>query len=270
MSRSILASLGAALRQRSFVVAFLLLLVAAIGLNASVQFLKLHFKKESVPMRMKFAEVMPEVLGSWVRIAKDDTIDADILASLATNEFLFCSYVDAGVVGRSPEDLANEIKKLSYEDQVRKREEYRIRYPTALVSLALTYYTGKADTVAHIPERCYVADGFEPVSPETVRWNPDEPLDVRYITFEGQTLRSTSPINVAYCFHVNGDFTADSLAVRAALQNLFARYGYYAKIELRSDSGSREDSARTMEKFLVLALPRIKSALPDWRQYQGR
>jgi hypothetical protein len=101
-------------------------------------------------------------------------------------------------------------------------------------------------------------------------WDAGEPVEVRYITFESQTARSTSPSNVAYCFHVNGRFTPDSLAVRRSLQNLFARYGYYAKIELRSDSSSRDESARTMEKFLKLALPKIESALPDWSQYEGR
>ena len=37
-------------RQPSFIVAFLVLLVAAVTLNAATQFLKLHFKKLPVPL----------------------------------------------------------------------------------------------------------------------------------------------------------------------------------------------------------------------------
>ena len=39
-------SLSRVLRQPQFVLVAIVLLVAAVGLNASVQFMKLHFKKE--------------------------------------------------------------------------------------------------------------------------------------------------------------------------------------------------------------------------------
>ena len=34
--------------------------------------------------------------------------------------------------------------------------------PQAVINVGLTYYTGMVDTVSHIPDRCYIADGFEP------------------------------------------------------------------------------------------------------------
>ena len=37
----------------------------------------------------------------------------------------------------------------------------RPKNPKAVVNLGLTYYTGLVDTVAHIPDRCYIADGYE-------------------------------------------------------------------------------------------------------------
>ena len=49
-------------RHSGFLIAAAVLLAAAIGLNASVQFLQLHFKKESVPLRISFTDpkAMPQ------------------------------------------------------------------------------------------------------------------------------------------------------------------------------------------------------------------
>src|SRR5258706_3060359 len=84
-------------RHSGFLIAAAVLLAAAIGLNGSVQFLQLHFKKEPGPLRIAFTDpkAMPVVLGPWVQVARQVTLDADMLASLATNEFLFCYYVNS-------------------------------------------------------------------------------------------------------------------------------------------------------------------------------
>ena len=38
--------------------------------------------------------------------------------------------------------------------------------------MSVTYYTGMVDTVAHVPERCVTADGYEPRPGEnvTIKW----------------------------------------------------------------------------------------------------
>ncbi len=41
----------------------------------------------------------------------------------------------------------------------------------AVINIGVTYYTGMVDTVARIPERCYIADGFEPTSYKVVTWS---------------------------------------------------------------------------------------------------
>src|SRR5947207_10232034 len=88
-------------RHSGFLIAAAVLLAAAIGLNASVQFMQLHFKKEAVPLRISFTDpkAMPTVMGPWVQVAREDTLDADMLTSLATNEFLFCYYVNSKELG---------------------------------------------------------------------------------------------------------------------------------------------------------------------------
>src|SRR6202035_1715522 len=144
--------------------------------------------------------------------------------------------------------------------------------PDAVVNLAVTYYTGKADTVAHIPERCYVADGYEASEWEYARWDvnsgksklPDGQVEVKFINFEDQTGISQTTKSVAYFFHCNGAYQSDPLRVRASLQNLLERYGYYAKVELMTTESDRERSAAVMKDFLRSALPEIEKTLPDW------
>jgi hypothetical protein len=160
--------------------------------------------------------------------------------------------------------------------------------PTAVVRLAVTYYTGLVDTVAHIPDRCYVADGYEVTDYKTPTWNVgsgatgggDGKLEVRYIHFEDATPdRAAVTRNVAYFFHCNGAFESDPLrGVRFRLQSLTERKAYYAKVELMTVSPARrgagaeeakaqdwDQSAATMTDFLTVALPEVMKCLPDWK-----
>jgi hypothetical protein len=58
---------------------------------------------------------------------------------------------------------AQEIGKLK-EDRAKLIGQTRVKHPAGVINLAVTYYTGLVDTVAHVPDRCYVADGYEPKS----------------------------------------------------------------------------------------------------------
>src|SRR5947208_2521543 len=83
-------------------------------------------------------------------------------------------------------------------------------------AVALTYYTGKADTVAHVPERCYVGEGFDPVNPKTELWKVGERmLEVRHIQFARRETGGAA--DVAYFFQCNGAYESNSLRVRARL-----------------------------------------------------
>jgi hypothetical protein len=148
-----------------------------------------------------------------------------------------------------------------------------------VVNMGLTYYTGLVDTVAHIPDRCYIADGYEPSSYTTPTWNvapagaPAQPLGVHFISFEDQTGNNRVPKCVAYVFQVNGEYQCDPLEVRIRLQNLMQRYGYYAKIELMTVNKEREmqdvdtqTAADMMTQFLTAAKPEIEKCLPDWKK----
>lgn len=265
----------------SFWAAVAVLLVAAVGLNWSVATLRLHFKKEAVPMRLPFsdADSIPAVLGNWVRVMEDE-LDEEVVKALGAyrekgrdkDDYLFCSYMNATAVGKKVDDLKKEFAELPYDKKRQRVLEYGRQYPAAVVRVGLSYYTGKADTVAHIPERCFVAEGYDPLNPSTEKWDlGGRSLEVRSIGFSDQRDRTAGAMcNVAYVFHVNGKFMSDSLAVRRSLQNLFAKYAYYAKVELRSDNTTREASANAMRDLLTVLLPEVEKALPDWDEYTNK
>jgi hypothetical protein len=151
-----------------------------------------------------------------------------------------------------------------------------------VVHLGLTYYTGLVDTVAHIPDRCYIADGYEPSSYTVPTWDlgPDSTgkdlkLPVRFISFDDATGNNRVSKCVAYVFHTNGHYESDPLGVRQTLEDLTERYGYYAKIEMMVLVPSASDpetnpavanASASMADFLTAARPQIEACFPDWVQ----
>ena len=150
-----------------------------------------------------------------------------------------------------------------------------------LISLSVTYYTGMVDTVAHVPDRCVTADGYEPSSYETPSWpiasdlpahfktNGDN-IKLRYINFEDQTGRGNVTRNISYFFHVNGEFACSPLDVRSKLAELFERKAYYCKIETMTTMEHSNQSAAVQTDFLTGVLPEVLRCMPDWDKEHGR
>jgi hypothetical protein len=265
--------------QPAFVAGVLVLGVSALGLNVAVQAMKLHFKKQPVPLARPLATI-PTNLGPWHQVSRDQPLDGEMQEALGTDQYVFRDYVDtrrvSGPVVRQLEALQAQIAKAADPQEVeRLRREWgaligtiRARDPQAVVNLAVTYYTGLADTVAHVPDRCYVADGYQPTSYDETSWpiGPDgAQVPVRFINFEDQANQASVTKSVAYFFHVNGHFEPSPLGVRRSLQNLFEKHGYYAKVELLTLIRDREQSAAVMTDFLSAALPEVQKTLPDWQ-----
>jgi hypothetical protein len=151
-----------------------------------------------------------------------------------------------------------------------------------VIHLGLTYYTGLVDTVAHIPDRCYIADGYEPTSYTIPTWQVGNDasgkplsLQVRFISFQDTTGNNRVSKCVAYLFHANGEYESDPLGVRAKLEDLTQKYGYYSKIELMTlvakTQATENDvaaSTQAMSDFLTAARPEIEACLPDWNNVQ--
>jgi hypothetical protein len=265
---STMTSVKRLIKQPSFLVAFVVLLLAAVGLNAATQFLQLHFKKQPVPLAHSLDNV-PPLIGTWVNVLKDQLAD-DVEQELGTDKYVMRVYLNTSQVDRA-DVAAFDDPKLDNKDRLvllgKLRDKFKGRLDGAIISLGVTYYTGKADTVAHIPE------GYEPTDAQTESWDlrskqsPDGKLDVRYISFEDQAGTQRVKRNVSYLFHVNGHYTADANVVRIALQNLSQKYGYYSKVELMIQDNApdgRDKARESMQNFLTYALPEVEKCLPDW------
>jgi hypothetical protein len=282
-----------------FVVVLVVLGLAAMGLNASVGYLKVTFRKEAVHPARAMKE-LPAAFGPWKQVSLDVPLEADIQSALGTEDYIFRDYVNAELAGpevmerlaglQNPDTPASQAVLREYAtavnkqvsqldpaqvlmalDMARKHEVMRLQKskPQAVVNLAVTYYTGLVDTVAHIPDRCYLADGYQPREYKVEQWpikNP--PIKVRYINFEDQTGFGKQPRSVVYFFNVNGEYTDSSYDVRYALQNLLQRYGYYAKVECMTAMADRDKSRQVMTDFLTLAMPEVQKLLPDWEKVQ--
>ena len=286
--------LKAAFSSGRFLLAVAVLALAAVGLNAGTSAMKVHFKKQPVPLRYKLDDGrsgVPRILGGWVTINEQSTLDPDVQHSLGTKEFVFRTYLNGSVVGeQAVKLLTEEVAEDDPQRGAKERAQYdlmqkiRAEHPEALMALNVTYYTGMVDTVSHISERCMVADGYEPKVTKllelTAGPGPDgQPRKVmaRFATFEDQTGNGRVSRNVAYFFHCNGEFEPSPVGVRGRLQNLFEKHGYYAKVEFMADEPLRpgvSDSERqasadrctaAMSDLLTVALPEIERCLPDWQ-----
>lgn len=258
------------LLQPAFIVVAAILLLASLGLNGATQFLQLHFRKLPVPLTRELTE-LPEKLGPWVQVSIDTPMDHDVEETLGTKKYVFRDYADTRVLSRE------ELEQFKDKTPGQRRElaaQFEVRKPGSVINLALTYYTGLVDTVAHVPERCYTADAYEPTHSDAVTWEAmkDRPGDhsVRFIVFEDTNqMRQQVAHNVAYTFNCNGQYMSDSIGVRRTLAALRERYGYYMKIEMHTVKASAPQATTAMNDLLGAALPEIEKCLPDWQKLKA-
>jgi len=270
---SLSTALRRGLSQPQFLAAFIVLFVAALSLNGATQYLRLYFKKEPVPLAKALDEI-PPLLGPWVQVSQDPPMDPEMLDILGTKQYVFRDYVDSRLVDAP---TIAEFKTKTDREQAALLSRIQLEHPAAVVRAAVTYYTGMVDTVAHIPDRCYVADGFEPRSKEFPTWTVADrnhkpvKVTVSSIHFEDSVPgRGSVTRNVAYFFHCNGGYEYDAISgVRIRLQNLAERHAYYAKIEVMTSMDDHQKSDQVIADFLTNALPEIEACLPDWQQVKA-
>jgi hypothetical protein len=258
--------------QPGFLIAVLILAVSAVSINAVASLLKWTYEKQAVPLAQygKTLDTIPDQLGDWKQVSKDEPIEKEIEDALGTTQYVFRDYVNTKIM--TPEELKRYDGKTNKE----RKEllwEFQAVHPDAVVNCAVTYYTGLVDTVAHIPDRCYIADGFQPSSYETPKWdlgikrlgpNGDQPLPVRFINFEDQTSAGRVTRQVAYFFFADGQYESDPIGVRKTLATLTYRHGFYSKIELMTVLKDQDKAQQVMCSFLTAALPEIEKCMPDW------
>lgn len=263
-----------ALKNKGFVVTLVILVLAAVGLNTTMQAAGLYFKKSRVDLRQDLATV-PRQLGPWLLVSKDVALPEEQEHALGTKEYINSRlYIDTRAMKGFDKAVWDQLSDRARDDAVSLLLQ---RSPQSAVYLHVAFYTGLVDTVAHVPERCYVAGGFDPIDPEVVTMKVfDTPgrspnLKLKYTNYVDRA-RGGQARNVAYCFQVNGRYEFDSIGgVRVALQSIREKYAYYAKIELMTVLGDNAKlSQSTMEDFLRHAMPSIEKCLPDWTAVTGK
>lgn len=291
MSSELSSAFKQALKRPGFLAVLLVLLLGAVGINAATSALHLFFRKEPLALRSpQGLNALPTRIGDWIAVPDEHPLDADTEHSLNTDKYLFRDYVDLSAVSTAIDRsrVEAEIKamgSLNDNEVNTKLNEFRRKNLNSVLRLAVTYYTGKVDTVPHVPERCMVADGFQPSKWVTPKWHlgdysPGNPRDVtvRFIDFEDQTSRGAQNRCVTYFFHANGRYEEDPNEVRRRLQDLRTKYAYFAKIEVltllptplkealdseRQQQKARDAAAEAVQRFLTVSLPEVEKLLPD-------
>lgn len=250
----------------AFILVTVILLSCALGLTTATNFMKLHFKKLPIPPARPLTD-LPSRLGPWMQVSIDEPLGHEMLEALGTDKYVFRTYVDTRV-GNLGSKL-DQLKDRSNKERMGAVAAIQEVAPGAVINVALTYYTGLADTVAHIPERCYIADGYDVSKYDVVSWDAmkGRPGDekARCIVFEDTTPgRKSVSRNVAYFFNCNGQYMNDSIMVRRTLADLFQTHGYYMKVEMQTFNLKPEEYSRVMNDFLTYLLPEAEKCLPDW------
>ncbi len=264
---------------RRFVIAAGILLLAAGGLKAFTSSMKMVLIKEPIELRQSLAR-MPDRFGEGGRyklVRREPRMPKDIEDVLGTEVYI--SHL--------------------YRDTTKELDE-----PGSVIRLHIPYYTGTIDTVPHVPDRCFVAGGAEPMGKQVMPlqlqstriahdqadgWQALTALG-KLVPLPGGTVPTTvvhfaqpsdpsQGYTVGYFFIANHSYTPTPEGVRLKAFNLFDRYAYYCKVEMLPGSGIEDAAGQVrlvpnvadvdetrliMTEFLSACLPEIMLCLPDW------
>ncbi len=233
-----------------YVVCVGLLLASALTMQAAARWFEAHFRKAPVEL------LKPLYAIDLKRLAPDylphpepaPTLSEDTIQTLGTREFVHLRLVDTRLPRSDPASVADVF---------------------------ISYFTGKPDMIPHRPEECIVASGAILSESATLSLGlagvkaPQDRVPLRSLTFE--IPQRGLQFEVLYLFHVNGRFRTTRDEVRFAQANIFDRYAYYMKVELRfysydqTRAANRAQSAPAAERLLGRLLPLLFSEhIPDW------
>lgn len=215
----------ASLRCHAWIIALLFTLAACLQ-YALLRGTQVILDKRPVALRGPL-QTLPPRLGGFTSQGDDPPLSDAAIESLGTRSYLLRTY---------------------------RRDDLRA------VNLHLAYYTGNPDTLPHIPDRCLVAAGAEPIDTRTIRVN--DALDATLLLYHPPTQPDRTAA-VIYFFIANGRSVADASRVRAIAFDPTRRTSYHCKVELNlPDTADAAQAATLAGEFLRDALPAIMSLLP--------
>lgn len=277
------------LRDRAFLVAAGILLVAAVGWPLAAKTLQFKLRKSPAPWPQHvqvdagFRNIsFPLTLGTgenegrFVRVEEDGVLERDrktgqpirdgkpdgetVLESNILETLGMGTGMERGLIEKR---CSNWYLQRTYRD--RKSDA---THPFGYWSLFITYYTGGLDTVPHIGEICAQAAGASIVweqSGEIPFSMPNLPppwnqLKIRRVVFRFGMRQYVQ----YYVFSLNGNPEYARSNVRLELMKPWRQYVYFAKIQIepRAEVPDLEQADREAMEFLRCALPAALKEMP--------
>ena len=238
--------------------AIAVLIVAGAGTVQALQkWMNATFDKPPAPLQKELDQISRS-LGTPIRYEAtkpDVVLESEVVSTLGTTKYLVREYHDLTL----------------------KDEE-----PGSIINLNVNYYPSGSST-PHVPENCWVGNGREQVGPAEVfevsgvqRLNGQViTLRANLVSFKPQATDGTGmnvespsgkPLysNVAYVFHVNGDYVATTSEVTSRFWKAQYKYAYHAKIEVTPMMlCTREAAKQVVGDFLRASLAEVEKCLPD-------
>jgi len=251
ISKYITGPWGRILRQPSFVVCIVILVICAAGLRA----VGLNIIKARVELRKQFSELDRVALGPY------QVIDER----------------------RSPPEIEDELGTTEYIDWTLEDTSVLEGDPARFLRLFVSYYTSNPDKVAHVAEICLTANGgqvnneknTEITVPGCGQEEDGNRLPIRIMDVEFPQIKQRSQQQtVAYFFSVNGDYRCTRNQVRLRSNYWRDSYAYFSKVEVSlsgRDSLPREEALAAVEKLHRTLIPILWSEhWPDWENLPQR
>lgn len=254
MNEFVIQPLARLLRQPAFVICILILAVCAGGIHVGADKMKMHFRKEPVPLQ-KSLDDLDVVKLQHYKLLQAAKISSEIESELGTKDY---------------------IQWVLEDTQAKANDPFR------LVSLFITYYTGNPDKVPHVPDVCYVGGGGLVRNAENSRititenGTKDDQIPIRLLDIETKDHLglSNQTRTVGYFFAVNGTYRATRQGVQLLQNNVYDRYAYFSKVELYFPAVQKESRSviiSEMEKFLQLLVPvLVEDHLPRWSEWKDK
>lgn len=259
----------------AYVAALVLLATSAAGMSTILRLYNIHLQKKPIYAEGGLAvRSLPIETERWVRVGTDKKESAEALDALGTD-----NYVSRVYALKDPPDPEKPV----------------------LIELHAAYYTDMIDTVPHVPERCFLAGGWQqsgdassvPVPLDSSRWMPDgsgpalvqitnpyspsrgrrvrlfrdaDKLQMRVTPFE----HGGSNIRAGYFFIANGGTVARAEDVRLLAFDLSTDYAFYLKVQFNSTTmGSDEELVSAAGSLLDDLLGDLMLCVPDWVKVQA-
>jgi hypothetical protein len=224
-----------------------LLTVFAVAFQVMATHKDIQFRKLSLPLKKPLDQFDTNQLYPYELAYKFPPIKPEILDALGTRDYISLAFTDRSITTPGPEQLVN---------------------------MFVTYYTGNADQVPHVPEVCYLGSGYRTID-SSFREVPMPSLGagatipVQLLEFERSALLGRESKVVMYTFHANGQFCAERKAVLRILGDPLSKYAYFSKLELTFGSSdqfpTRDKAIKAGERFLQVVVPRLlRDHWPDW------